>query len=171
MAGPVLTAEDLVETNSVLIGLQICRFRNEEVSNMPGQFARLFQIMTPLHRAFPIVTAPLESCSSDEISEYDGVLLVRLRAGRAMQVRLRGSDVLTRTVPIAKATQIGGYSPWQLASASRVQAWIQSNAAIWHWLVAKGIDVEATKARLAEAMIPKHNAVSVFSPRGGNEGL
>jgi hypothetical protein len=51
------------------------------------------------------------------------------------------------------AQQIGEHSPWQLASASCVQAWIQSNAAIWRWLVAKGIDVGATKIRLAGAMI------------------
>jgi hypothetical protein len=128
---------------------------------MPGQLARLFGFVTPPHRSSSIVGALFESCLSDEISEYNGVLLVRLGAGRAMQVRLRGSDVLTRTVPIAKAMQIGEYSPWQVASAGCVQAWIQSNAAIWQWLVAKGIDVGATKGRLAEAMIPRHNAVSV----------
>jgi hypothetical protein len=112
---------------------------------MPSQLARLFGFVAPRHRSGPIADAAIESCLSDEISEYDGVLLVRLGAGRAMQVRLRGSDVLTRTVPIARAMQIGEHPPWQLASASCVQAWIQSNAAIWRWLVAKGIDVGATK--------------------------
>ena len=128
---------------------------------MPGQLARLFGFVAPLHRSCPIVGALFESCLSEEISEYDGVLLVRLGAGRAMQVRLRGSDVLARTVPIAKAMQIGEHPPWELASASCVQAWIQSNAAIWRWLVAQGIDVGATKARLADGMIPRHNAISV----------
>jgi len=128
---------------------------------MPGQLARLFGFVAPPHRGCPIAGALFESCLSEEISEYDGVLLVRLSAGRAMQVRLLESDVLTRTVPIAKAMQIGEYSPWQLASASCVQAWIQCNAAIWRWLVAKGIDVGATKARLADGMTPRHNAISV----------
>jgi len=131
---------------------------------MPGQLARLFGFAAP-HRRTPrtasdlIVDVPFEGHLSEEVSEYNGVLLVRL--GRAMQVRLRGSDVLTRTVPMAKAMQIGEHPPWQLASASCVQAWVQSNAAIWRWLVAKGIDVGATKARLAEAMIPRHNAIAV----------
>jgi hypothetical protein len=130
-------------------------------NNMPGQLARLFGFVTPPHRSSSIVGALFESCLSEEISEYEGVLLVRLGAGRAMQVLLRGSDVLTRTVPIAKAMQIGEHPPWQLASASYVQAWIQSNAAVWRWLVAKGIDVEATKNRPTETMLPRHHAISV----------
>jgi hypothetical protein len=128
---------------------------------MPGQLALLFGFVAPLHRACPIVGAPFESCLSEETSEYDGVLLVRLSAGRAMQVRLLGSEVLTRTVPIAKAMQIGEHPPWQLASASCVQAWIQSNAAIWRWLVTKGIDVGATNNRLAEAMLSGHIVIPV----------
>jgi hypothetical protein len=112
---------------------------------MPGQFARLFEFVAPLHRSCPSADPPLGSCFSDEISEYDGVLLVRLGAGRALQVRLRESEVLTRTVPIANAMQIGEHPPWQLASASCVLEWIQSNAAIWRWLVAKGIDVGSHK--------------------------
>jgi hypothetical protein len=128
---------------------------------MPGRLARLLGFVAPPRRSSLIVGALFESCLSEEISEYDGVLLVRLSAGRALQVRLRGSDVLTRTVPISKAMQIGEHPPWQIASASCVQAWIQSNAAIWRWLVAKGIDVGATKAGLAEGTIPRHHAISV----------
>jgi len=55
---------------------------------MPGQLARLFGFVAPLHRGCPIVDQPFGSCFSDEISEHDGVLLVRLGAGRALQVRL-----------------------------------------------------------------------------------
>ena len=128
---------------------------------MPGRLARLLGFVAPPRRSSLIVGALFESCLSEEISEYDGVLLVRLSADRALQVRLRGSDVLTRTVPISKAMQIGEHPPWQIASASCVQAWIQSNAAIWRWLVAKGIDVGATKAGLAEGTIPRHHAISV----------
>ena len=114
---------------------------------MPGQLARLFGFVTPPHRSSSIVGALFESCLSDEISEYNGVLLVRLGAGRALQVRLRESEVLTRTVPIANAMQIGEHPPWQLASASCGLAWIQSNAAIWRWLVAKGIDGDTRQSR------------------------
>ena len=128
---------------------------------MPGRLARLLGFVAPPRRSSLIVGALFESCLSEEISEYDGVLLVRLSAGRALQVRLRGSDVLTRTVPISKAMQIGEHPPWQIASASCVQAWIQSNAAIWRWLVAKGIDVGATKNRLAEAMLSRPIAIPV----------
>lgn len=138
---------------------------------MPGQLARLFGFVTPPHRSSSIVGTLFESCLSDEISEYNGVLLVRLGAGRAMQVRLRGSEILTRTVPIAKAMQIGEYSPWQLASVSYVQAWIQSNAAIWRWLLAKGVDVGATKDRLTAAMCRDTLQPRFESKRGGDEGL
>jgi len=133
---------------------------------MPGQLARLFRLAAPHHCAPGppsnlIVDVPFDCCLSDEVSEYDGILLVRLAAGRAMQVRLRGSDVLIRTVPIAKATQCGGHPPWQLASATYVWAWIQSDAAIGRWLVAKGIDIEATRGRLTTAMLSRHNAMPV----------
>jgi len=137
---------------------------------MPGQLARLFGFVTPPHRSSSIAGALYESCLSDEISEYNGVLLVRLGAGRALQVRLRGSDVLTRTVPIAKAMQVGEYSPWQLASASCVQAWIQSNAAIWRWLLAKGIGAGATKDRLTAAMCQDTTQSRFESKRGRDEG-
>jgi hypothetical protein len=132
----------------------------EERINMLG-LTRFFGFGASFRRGCPMLGTPLESCFSEEISEYHGILLVRLNAGRALQVRLRESDVLTRTVPIAKATQFGEDPPWQLASAANVWAWIQSNAAIWQWLVAKGIDREATKKRLNEAMLPRRNAISV----------
>jgi hypothetical protein len=128
---------------------------------MPGQLARLLGFVAAPDRRSSIGGALIESCLSDEVSEYDGVLLVRLGAGRAMQVRLRESEVLTRTVPIANAMQIGEHPPWQLAPASCVLEWIQSNAAIWQWLVAKGADAGAIKSRLAEAMLSGHNAVPV----------
>jgi hypothetical protein len=127
---------------------------------MPGQLTGLFALMAPRRRGGVIVYGQI-GYLSDEVSERDGILLVRLGAGRAMQVRLRGSGVLTRTVPIANATQIGEHPPWQLASASCVEVWIQSNAAIWRWLVAKGIDVEATKNRLTETILSRHHAISV----------
>lgn len=78
-----------------------------------------------------------------------------------MQVRLRNSNVLTRILPIANATHMGEHPPWQFASADCVAAWIQSNAAVWRWLVAQGIDVEAAKLPLNEAMFPGHKAISI----------
>jgi hypothetical protein len=126
---------------------------SEKGSNhMPGQLAAFFGILARRRRGSELVDGPI-GYWSDEVSERDGILLVRLSAGRAMQVQLRGSEVLTRTVPIANAMQIGEHPPWQIASPGCVQVWIQSNAAIWHWLVAKGINVEGTKQWLNEAVV------------------
>jgi len=131
---------------------------------MARQLARLLECIAPRHRA-PSPAAhsnPLfEDYLSDEVSEHDGVLLVRLGAGRAMQVRLGGSEILTRTVPMATATLVGEHPPWEIAPANCIQAWIQSNAAIWQWLVAKGIDVGETKSRLADSILTRHNALPV----------
>jgi hypothetical protein len=117
---------------------------------MSSQLARLFGFVAPRNRmqrlAVEFADVPFERYSSNEVSEYHGILLVRLAAGRAMQVQLRGSDVLTRTVPIARAMQMGEQPPWQLASTSCIQAWIQADAAIWRWLVAKGINVRGHNA-------------------------
>ncbi len=114
---------------------------------MACQLARLFNFLAPQRRSQPSNTdstfdVPLKQDVTDEVSEYHGMLLVRLGAGSAMQVRLQpdGASVLTRIVPLAKATQLEGDSMWQAASEAQLRGWIQSNAAIWQWLVAKGVD-------------------------------
>lgn len=58
-----------------------------------------------------------------------------------MQVRFQPdrSTVLTRTVPMAKATQLDDSAPWQVASDSQVKQWLQSDSAIGLWLVSKGL--------------------------------
>jgi hypothetical protein len=137
---------------------------------MPGQLAGLFGLMAPRRRGSVIVDEQIGDLS-DEVCELDGILLVRLGAGLAMQVRLRGSDVLTRTVPIAKATQIGEHPTWQIASASCVQVWIQSNAAIWRWLVSKGYRCGSNKSPTGRGFDPKTPCNLGLSPRGGDEGL
>jgi hypothetical protein len=129
---------------------------------MRGRLVRLFGFVaarqrTPRTAGNLAADTPFGDYLSDEVSEYDGILLVRLAAGRAMQVRLRGPEILTRTVPIATAMQIGEHPPWQLASAGCVQAWIQSNAAIWQWLLAKGVDAGETTSQLANGMPPANS--------------
>ena len=118
---------------------------------MRRQLARLFGFVAPRRPqgsgGNSIVDVPFEGYLSDEVSEYDGILLVRLGAGLAMQVRLHGSDVLTRTVPIAKVMQIREYPPWEPVTGRCIQAWMQSDAAIWRWLLAKGINVEGESGR------------------------
>jgi hypothetical protein len=93
---------------------------------------------------------------AEEVSEQAGVLLVRLAAGSAMQVRPQpdGASVLIRIVPIAQATQVESDAIWQVASDSWLRTWVQSNSAIWHWLLAKGIDGEKILTQLAGGALP-----------------
>jgi len=78
----------------------------------------------------------------NEVSEYKGVLLVRLARGCAMQVRMQPgrTGVFYRVVPISNATHVGGDAPWQAASDSQLLAWIHPDSAIGRWLLANGID-------------------------------
>jgi hypothetical protein len=84
--------------------------------------------------------ATLKPDTTNEVTERDGVLLVRLGRGSAMQVRLepRRASVSFRIVPIAKATQLEGDLPWELASDDQLRGWIHSGSAIGRWLLAKG---------------------------------
>jgi hypothetical protein len=78
---------------------------------------------------------------TDEVSEYKGVLLVRMARGSAMQMRTQPNPagVWFRIVPISKATQLEGDSPWQAASESQLRGWIHPDSAIGRWLLAKGM--------------------------------
>jgi hypothetical protein len=112
---------------------------------MACQLARLFSFLAPHRRSQPSnldFDVPFKQDVTNEVSEYHGMLLVRLGAGSAMQVRLPpdGASVLVRTVPLAKATQREGDPTWQAASEAQLRSWIESNAAVWQWLVAKGLD-------------------------------
>ncbi len=80
---------------------------------------------------------------TDEVSEYKGVLLVRMGRGSAMQMRIQQdqASVWFRIVPISKVTQLEDDSPWQAASDSQLRAWIHPDSAIGRWLLAKGIVV------------------------------
>jgi hypothetical protein len=102
---------------------------------------------------------------TNEVSEYEGVLLVRLGRGSAMQVRM-GSErptVLFRVVPIAKATQLESDSPWQVASDSQLRAWIHPDSAIGRWLVAKGVDSDRIARPLDENALPAASRLRRFS--------
>ncbi len=99
---------------------------------------------------------PVRADIVDEVSERAGTLLVRLNRGSAMQVRLQPDTggVLTRTVPIAKVTQLAGDSPWQAASDFQLRAWMQSGSAIWQWLLAQGMDGDTIVKRLDKPIAP-----------------
>jgi hypothetical protein len=108
---------------------------------MPRQLARVLRFLSPRHRS----EQPM-----NEVSECNGILLVRLGRGSAMQVRLQPDTVgvSIRTVPLAQATQLDGGAPWQTASDIQLRSWIQSDSAVWRWLLAKGIN--QGKARLTD---------------------
>ena len=114
---------------------------------MPRHSTRWFAFLSPRRRGAPSepkspFDVPAGQDITNEVSEYAGILLVRVGGGSAMQVRVQpdGAGVFTRVVPLAKATQLEGDSTWQAASEAQLRAWIQSNAAIWQWLMAKGLD-------------------------------
>jgi hypothetical protein len=75
----------------------------------------------------------------NEVSEHEGVLLVRLGRGSAMQVRFEsdGARALFRIVPIARARELNGEAPWYAASEAQLQAWIDSDSAVGHWLASR----------------------------------
>jgi len=95
---------------------------------MPCQLERVFGFLAPRHNNEPP--------KINEVWEHDGVLLVRLGRGSAMQVRIQPdrSGVLFRIVPIAKATLVKGDVPWQVASESQLLAWMHPDSAIGQWL-------------------------------------
>jgi hypothetical protein len=92
----------------------------------------------------------------DEVSEFEGALLVRLGRGSAMQVRLlpERDSVSIRIVPMAKATKLGGDAPWHAATDAQLRSWIQSDSAIWRWLMAKGVDGDTIEERLSKSAPP-----------------
>ena len=126
---------------------------------MPGQLARLLGCVKPhLRSQHPTINSsfdsPFRQEMTNEVSEYAGILLVRLGGCSAMQVRLQpdGQSVLIRIVPMAKATRVEGDAPWQAAPDAQMRAWMQSESAVWQWLIAKGID-EARARCLAESAL------------------
>jgi len=98
---------------------------------------RLARLLGFLRREQPI---PLEE-TIYEVSEHRGALLVRLRGGSVMQLRLQPdrTTVLIRTVPLTKAKQLEDDLPWQAAPESQIEEWLHSDSAMGQWLVAKGL--------------------------------
>lgn len=91
----------------------------------------------------------------NEVSEHEGVLLVRLGRGSVMQVRFeppvdsKTARALCRIVPIASASQLGGGAPWHAPSEAQLQTWTRSDSAFGRWLLSKGI--ERSKPAVAAA--------------------
>lgn len=96
---------------------------------------------------------------NNEISEYDGILLVRLGRGSAMQLRLEAdrTQVSFRVVPIARATQVSSETEWQMASYGQLEGWLQADSAIGTWLLAKGLRLDGN----AGEKFAEHLAASV----------
>jgi hypothetical protein len=127
---------------------------------MPCHLRRLLGWPREARSSFP---NPFQHDITNEVSEHEGILLVRLGRGSAMQVRLQSDQpsVFIRTVPIAEAKHVDGDSTWQQASDSQLRSWIQSDSAIWQWLLAKGFDGDQIARRIAETAL-----LLTSSPRG-----
>lgn len=136
--------------------------RQGGIGAMPCSLARVLEFLAPNFRSSLRVPAKPEV--TNEVSEYEECLLVRLRRGSVMQVRLQpgGVSVLTRIVPIAKAMQLDSGVTWQIASDSQLLDWIESDSAVWQWLLAKGFhagEVRRVESALALRALPRRPSV------------
>ena len=138
---------------------------------MPRQLAKLLRLWKKQTQApgnaRPAFDIPFKQEVTNEVSELAGTLLVRLGGCSAMQVRPEPEhreSVLIRIVPMARATHLQGDAPWQ--NAADVQSWIQSDSAIWQWLVARGIDCDKVERRLAALPSPmRRSKTPAFRPK------
>lgn len=123
---------------------------------MPRQLARLFGFPACRERSRGREAAP----AMNEVSEHEGVLLVRLGRGSAMQVRFEppvdagAAQSWFRIVPIAKARQLSGDAPWHAASEAQLQAWVDSGSAVGRWLLSKGLDCARSAVAAAGGILP-----------------
>lgn len=102
---------------------------------MPGLLARLLGFRARQGRS----QGREAQSVMNEVSEHEGVLLVRLGRGSAMQVRFDDARTLFRIVPIARVSQLNGDAPWHAASHAQLQAWVHSDSAVGRWLLSKGL--------------------------------
>ena len=130
---------------------------------MPRQLAKLLGFLTknrqPIPKAHSSFDIPFKQEVTNEVSELDGILLVRLGGCSAMQVRLEPDreSVVIRIVPMAKATYLQSVTPWQIATDVQLQSWSQSDSAVWQWLVAGGIDSGKIERRLEALPSPEQH--------------
>jgi hypothetical protein len=133
---------------------------------MPPQLAKLLKLLkkqshTPA-KAKSSFDIPFKQEVTNEVSELDGILLVRLGGCSAMQVRLQPDheSVVIRIVPMARATNLQGVAPWHIATDVQLQSWSQSDSAVWQWLVARGIDCGKIERRLEALPSPTRRSKS-----------
>lgn len=83
-----------------------------------------------------------------------------------MQVRVHTdrATVLTRTVPIAKATQLDDAAPWHVTPDHQLLQWLQSKCAVGLWLAGKGFQ-SPDQARDGEPALPPARIPSLLSLR------
>ena len=153
VVGPMTGNAQRGTSSAVLDNLNVPRLKKSFLQKagciprtLQDQFAKLPGFLEHWRPGEPPTTQSRFDCSfangmADEVSEYRGILLVRLGAGFVMQVRLQaqGKAVLTRTMPIAKALRIEADPPWEIASPGSLRVWSQSHSPIWQWLQGKGI--------------------------------
>jgi hypothetical protein len=115
----------------------------------------------------PSFRIPFRQEVTNEVTEMEGTLLVRLGGASAMQVRVEEDKehVLIRTVPIAKATLLHDDANWHVATDSQLWSWIQSESAIGQWLLAHGIDsykIERRVLATSAANMPHRRSAFFF---------
>jgi len=140
---------------------------------MPPQLAKFLGLLKkqphPPAKAKSSFDIPFKQEVTNEVSELEGILLVRLGGCSAMQVRLeqeRPESILIRIVPMGRATHLQGDAPWQIATDLQLQSWNQSGSAIWTWLLSRGIDSDKVERRLAALPSPMHRSKSLpFRPK------
>jgi len=122
---------------------------------MPSSLARALELLLPRRRR-KAQHSPTELRDNQEVSEYEGALLVRLGRGSAMQMRLEPDSgrVSFRIVPIANVTQLNGDAPWNPVSDAQIRT-IQPGSPIGQWLLAKGFRPEQVEEGLVETL-PVH---------------
>jgi hypothetical protein len=127
---------------------------------MPWQLANLLRFLAkdrqPIPKSHSSFDIPFKQEVTNEVSELDGILLVRLGGCSAMQVRLQPDheSVVIRVVPMARATHLQSVAPWHSATDVQLQSWSQSDSAVWQWLVARGIDSDKVERRLQALASP-----------------
>lgn len=127
---------------------------------MPRQLARLLGFVTRRERSLKRET----EAALNEVSEHEGVLLVRLAKGSAMQVRIEPpidpavARAQFRIVPIAEARQLHAGAPWQAASETQLEAWIHSDSAVGQWLSSQRLGRKRAAAAAAGDLL----SVSTF---------
>ena len=121
---------------------------------MGSLLAQVRELLAECNHPKPLRFRPdLKLDPTQEVSEHQGVLLVRLGRGSAMQVRVTAdaAAALYRIVAIATVKHVDDDRAWQRASDGQIRAWLHDDSPIGRWLRAKGFECDPVAGPLAHA--------------------